>query len=145
MAPTKRTYYSYELKNEVIQMVKSGAKRSDVVKKYGINVQLLAKWIKNTDTIVAKASGNKGKVEKAKQSCSSMKGSSLKKLVDRSTKDDLSLLGISSPLSKDSMDKQLMPLLAAQVMTLHRGQDDDHSSVQSLIKWFSLLPERTTT
>ena len=62
MAPTKRTYYSYELKNEVIQMVKSGAKGSDVVKKYNINAKLLTKWIINTDTIVAKANGsNKGK------------------------------------------------------------------------------------
>ena len=62
MAPTKRTYYSYELKNEVIQMVKSGAKGSDVVKKYNINAKLLTKWIINTDTIAAKANGsNKGK------------------------------------------------------------------------------------
>lgn len=66
MAPVKRKYYSYELKNEIIQILNSGIKRSEVIKKYGINSGLLSKWISGSEKIAAKVSAGKGKVGKAK-------------------------------------------------------------------------------
>ena len=43
MAPIKRSSYSYELKNEVIQKVNAGVKRSEIMKEYGIASSTLSK------------------------------------------------------------------------------------------------------
>ena len=141
MDPVKRKYYSYELKNEVIQMIKSGVKRSEVIKKYDIHSGLLSKWIINSDTIVAKANG---KIEKAKLNNFPEKDARVKKLVHKSISVDPTsvenVAGNSHVISMDALDKELMSKLS-ELTELNEGKDD-HPSVQWLFKWFS-VPGRT--
>ena len=61
MAPQKRSSHSFELKNEIIQMVKSGMKRSKVMKKYGISVSTLSEWMSASEKISAKVNKGHGK------------------------------------------------------------------------------------
>ena len=53
----KRRHFTYDLKNEIIQKVKDGIKRSDIQKEYGITSGTLSKWVCSPDKIIAKASG----------------------------------------------------------------------------------------
>ena len=50
----KRPRYTYELKNEIIQKVKDGIKRSDIQKEYGIHSGTLSRWLCSADKIIVK-------------------------------------------------------------------------------------------
>ena len=65
MAPAKRNSYTFETKLEVIKKVKSGAKRTDVQKEYGIASGTLSKWLNDSSNIIAKVQAGSGKVKKA--------------------------------------------------------------------------------
>merc|ERR1711874_680509 len=53
----KRQHFTYDLKNEIIQKVKDGIKRSDIQKEYGISSGTLSKWVCLPDKIIAKTNG----------------------------------------------------------------------------------------
>ena len=131
MAPAKKTSYSYDFKNEVLQMVKSGTKKSAVIKKYDINPELLSKWISNSDRITAQVYNNNGKVKRLKQIRNSKKGASLKRLIDKNLQEDQVSVDSSTILNKNVIDKELMPLLT-EIMPLNLGKAD-HPISQMLI------------
>ena len=64
MAP-KRNSYSFETKNEIILKVKSGVKRSQIYKEYGIASGTLSKWMAASQNIAAKVQDGKGKIMKS--------------------------------------------------------------------------------
>ena len=58
MAPVKRKSYTLQTKNEAIQMVAMGSKRSEVQAKFNISSSTLGEWIKDKANIAGKINGS---------------------------------------------------------------------------------------
>ena len=64
MAPIKRKQYTLKEKNEALELVNKGTKRSVIQAQFGISSSTLTDWVKAKSTIAAKFISGKGNVKR---------------------------------------------------------------------------------
>ena len=64
MGPIKRKQYTLKEKNEALELVNKGSKRSVIQAQFGISSSTLTDWVKAKSTIAAKFISGKGNVKR---------------------------------------------------------------------------------